>query len=64
MYAKTNRDEEWHLVGTFEGIEDAAVCRIKKKKFKDIRLKFYSKKRFSLETATFECYIGGYIKRL
>jgi uncharacterized protein len=25
--------------------------------------KFYSKTRFSLETATLECFIGGYIKR-
>lgn len=50
-------------VGSFENVEDAFVARIKKKKFKDIQLKFHSTTRFSLETATLECFIGGYIKR-
>jgi hypothetical protein len=63
VYVKTNK-EDWALVGTFNDIEDAFVCRIKKKKWKDIQMKFYSKKRFSLETATLESYIGGFVKRL
>lgn len=56
-------DTEFEPIGTYEGIEDYFVARIKKKKFKDIQLKFHSTTRFSLETATLECFIGGYIKR-
>jgi glucan phosphorylase len=62
VYAKTE-DTDFELIGTYENITDYFVSRIKKKKFKDIQLKFYSKTRFSLETATLECFIGGYIKR-
>lgn len=62
LYAKTE-NTEFELIGTYENITDSFVSRIKRKKFKDIQLKFYSNTRFSLETATLECYIGGYIKR-
>lgn len=62
LYAKLE-DTDFELIGTYENITDYFVSRIKKKKFKDIQLKFYSKTRFSLETATLECFIGGYIKR-
>ena len=59
---KTNISD-WEEVGEYKGVTDYFVSRIRKKKFKDIQLKFYSETRFSLETATLECYIGGYIKR-
>ena len=62
VYAKTNNTEFEHI-GTYEDIKDYFACRIKRKKFKDIQLKFYSQTRFSLETATLECFVGGYIKR-
>lgn len=62
VYVKTN-GSEWEKVGTYEDITDYFACRIKRKKFKDIQLKFYSETRFSLETATLECYVGRYIKR-
>ena len=62
VYAKTE-GTEFELIGTYENIEDYFVSRIKRKKFKDIQLKFYSQTRFSLETATLECFVGGYIKR-
>lgn len=62
VYVKTDK-EDWSLVETYKDITDYLVSRIKRKKFKDIQLKFYSDTRFSLETATLECYIGGYIKR-
>ena len=62
LYAKVE-DSDFELIGTYENIEDYFVSRIKRKKWKDIQLKFYSKTRFSLETATLECFIGGYIKR-
>lgn len=62
VYAKTNNTEFEHI-GTYEDIKDYFACRIKRKKFKDIQLKFHSQTRFSLETATLECFVGGYIKR-
>ena len=62
VYAKTE-DTDFELIGTYENITDYFVSRIKRKKFKDIQLKFHSNTRFSLETASLECFIGGYIKR-
>jgi hypothetical protein len=63
VYVKTNNDSEWELVDTYYDVTDAFVFRIKKKKWKNISLKFHSNTRFSLETASLECFIGGYIKR-
>ena len=62
VYAKTEKTD-FELIGTYKGIKDYFVSRIKRKKFKDIQLKFYSDTRFSLETVTLECFIGGYLKR-
>lgn len=62
VYVKTDKSE-WELVGTHENVTDSFVSRIKKKKWKDIQLKFHSKTRFSLETVTLEAWVGGYIKR-
>ena len=62
VYAKLE-DTDFELIGTYENITDYFVSRIKRKKWKDIQLKFYSNTRFSLETATLEAFVGGYIKR-
>jgi hypothetical protein len=62
VYAKTDKTD-FELIGEYKDVEDYLVCRIKRKKFKDLQLKFHSKTRFSLETATIEVFIGGYIKR-
>jgi hypothetical protein len=62
VYAKLE-DTDFELIGTYEGITDYFVCRIKRKKFKDLQLKFYSQTRFSLETVSLEIFVGGYIKR-
>ena len=62
VYAKLE-DTAFELIGEYKDITDYFVSRIKRKKFKDIQLKFYSNTRFSLETVTLECFIGGYIKR-
>ena len=62
VYAKTDKTD-FEMIGAHENVTDYFVSRIKRKKFKDIQLKFYSKTRFSLETVTLECFIGGYIKR-
>ena len=62
VYAKTE-DTDFELIGTHEDVTDYFVTRIKKKKWKDIQLKFHSNTRFSLETVTLEAILGGYIKR-
>lgn len=62
VYVKTDKTS-WELINTYINVTDYFVSRIKRKKFKDIQLKFYSDTRFSLESVTLECYIGGYIKR-
>lgn len=62
VYAKLE-DTGFELIGSYSNVEDYFVSRIKRKKFKDIQLKFHSKTRFSLETVTLECFVGGYIKR-
>lgn len=62
VYAKLE-DTDFELIGTYKNVTDYFVSRIKRKKFKDIQLKFASDTRFSLETVTLECFIGGYIKR-
>lgn len=50
-------------VGCYTGVEDHFVSRIKRKKFKDIQLKFCSKTKFRLESVTLEAFIGSYIKQ-
>ena len=62
LYAKVE-DTDFEEIGTYENVTDYFVSRIKRKKWKDIQLKFYSKTRFSLETVTLEAFIGAYIKR-
>lgn len=62
VYVKTEKTD-FELIGEYKDVTDYFVSRIKRKKFKDIQLKFHSKTRFSLETVTLECFIGGYIKR-
>lgn len=62
VYAKTE-DTDFELIAEHTGVVDYFVSRIKRKKFKDIQLKFYSNTRFSLEKVTLEAFVGGYIKR-
>ena len=62
VYVKTEKTE-WELIGEYTNVTDYFTSRIKKKKFKDLQLKFHSDTRFSLETATLEVFVGGYIKR-
>jgi hypothetical protein len=62
IFAKTEKTE-FELIGNYKNITDYLVSRIKRKKFKDLQLKFYSDKRFSLETASLEVFVGAYIKR-
>mgnify|MGYP003299672351 CR=1 FL=1 len=62
VYVKTDKTD-WELIGNYPNVTDYFTSRIKRKKFKDLQIKFHSDKRFSLETATIEVFVGGYIKR-
>lgn len=62
VYARVE-NTDFQQISSYERVTDYFVSRIKRKKFKDIQLKFHSKTRFSLETVTLEAFIGGYIKR-
>lgn len=62
VYAKVE-DSDFELIGENNDVKDYFTSRIKRKKFKDIQLKFQSHTGFSLEAASLECFIGGYIKR-
>jgi len=62
VYVKLE-DTGFELIGEYKDVQDYFVSRIKRKKWKDIQLKFHSKTRFSLETVTLESWIGGFIKR-
>lgn len=63
VYVKTNKTNGFEWINNYYNVSDYTVSRIKRKKFKDIQLKFASDTRFSLESVTLECFIGGYIKR-
>ena len=64
VLVKTNNDSDgFESVGTHADVKDFISSRIKKKKFKDIQLKFKSNTWFALESATLECFVGGYLKR-
>ena len=65
IFTKRTKTEktDFELIGTYKNITDYFVSRIKRKKFKDLQLKFHSTKRFSLETASLEVFVGAYIKR-
>ena len=58
---RTNKSE-WEELDEFTDVTDYAVVKRKIKKFKDLQLRFSSSTRFSLEQATLECFIGGYVK--
>lgn len=62
LEVKTDKSQ-WERVNEYTDVQDYFVARIKKKKFKDMQLRFSSTTRFSLESITIESYIGGYIKR-
>lgn len=62
IYAKIDR-KPFDLIKKYTNVKGYVVPRIKKKKWKSIQLKFYSKKPFQLYSSTLESYIGSYIKR-
>lgn len=62
VWAKTDKSEFEHI-GDHKGVTDYFASRIKRKKFKDLQIKFASSTRFSLEQVSIEAFVGGYIKR-
>ena len=62
VYAKLE-STDFELIGEYKDVKDYFVCRIKRKKFKDLQLKFHTHTRFSLEMVSLEVFIGGYVKR-
>ena len=62
IYAKTD-NKTFDLVKKYSNVKGYVVPRIKKKKWKSIQMKFYSKYPFSLYSSTLESYVGSYIKR-
>ena len=62
VYARTD-NKSFDLIKKFKNTKGYIVPRIKKKKWKSIQLKFYSKKPFRLYSSTLESYVGSYIKR-
>ena len=60
--AKTDNNE-FEEIGTYENTKGYIVSRIKKKKWKDIQIRFSSTKPFSLRSCTLESFVGSYVKR-
>ena len=53
----------FETIGTYKSEKGYIVSRIKKKKWKDIQLKFSSTKPFYLRSCTLESFVGSYVKR-
>ena len=62
VFTKTD-NEPYELINTYKNTKGYVVPRIKKKKWKDIQLKFHSTKPFSIYSITLESYVGSYVKR-
>jgi hypothetical protein len=56
-------NNEFEDIDTYTNVKGYIVSRIKRKKWKEIQLKFISNKPFGLYSVTLESYIGGYVKR-
>ena len=63
VLVKTDDYDGYDLAVDYTDVTDYLTGHIKRKKFKDIQLKFSSDESFRLESATLEAFIGGYIKR-
>ena len=61
--SKVDGDDGFDDGEVYTGITDHVVPKIKRKKFKDIQLKFKSNTKFTLESVTLEAFVGSFIKR-
>lgn len=62
IYSKTDNNS-FEFIQKYINTKGYVVPRIKKKKWKSIQIKFYSKKPFTIYSMTLESYIGSYLKR-
>lgn len=62
VFVKTDNNN-FELVNTYEETKGYIVPRIKKKKWKDIQVKFTSNTPFMLTLCTLQSFIGSYVKR-
>ena len=56
-------NNQFEEIGTYQNTKGYVVPRIKKKKWKDIQIRFSSSKPFYLRSCTLESFIGSYVKR-
>ena len=56
-------NNDFEEINTYLNVKGYVVCRIKRKKWKAIQLKFTSTKPFGIYEATLESYVGSYVKR-
>lgn len=56
-------NNNFETINTYTNTKGYVVCRIKKKKWKAIQLKYASTKPFGISEATLEAYVGSYVKR-
>lgn len=54
---------KFETIDNYKNVKGYIVPKIKKKKFKNIQLKFYSTKPFKLYSSTLEVFVGSYVKR-
>lgn len=62
VLVKTDNNE-FEEIGIYTNTKGYIVPRIKKKKWKDIQIRFSSTKPFYLRSCTLESFIGSYVKR-
>lgn len=62
LSVKTDNNR-FEVFGSYSNTKGYIVYRIKKKKWKEIQLKFSSSQRFGLFSATLEAFVGAYVKR-
>lgn len=61
--SKVEGDNGFDDEEAYSNVTDHIVPKIKRKKFKDIQLKFSSNTKFTLESVTLEAFVGSYIKK-
>ena len=61
--SKVEGDDGFDDDEVYRNVTDHIVPKIKRKKFKDIQLKFSSNTKFTLESVTLEAFVGSYIKK-
>lgn len=54
---------EFAPVGTYENVRERFICRVRRKRFRELQLKIDSGTRFRLGSLSLECWAGGHIRR-